>query len=475
METAFKREPSSFRDPSGYVFERSGVIYRSINKVYTPHYNKLMQSGLYEKLVSSGALTPHTETPPDGFAQDVPFFNPEKIIQPLEIPFISYPYEWCFEQYRDAALLTLEIQRAALEYGMTLKDASAYNVQFIKCRPVFIDTLSFETFIEGPWPAYAQFCRHFFAPLALMALADERLGKLMQNYIDGVPLDLAASLLRGKGGFGVWQHIHLHAQAAARFANGGPSVKNSENTAQKALDAPVKLKKETLSAIAFSLSRSIKALKPRKKTTEWGDYYSATNYNEKAAEQKAAIVDECLQKCASFKTVWDMGANDGRYSRLALKYGAAVTAFDIDFQAVRRNYERAREGGENLLPLLLDLTAPSPAIGFANVERKTITERRKPDVTLMLALIHHIVISNNIPLQMAAAYAASFSSFLIIEFVPKTDSQARRLLKTRPDVFTEYTQESFEKEFSFYFSMELKKQIENTERTMYLFRRKTTD
>ncbi|MDR2178338.1 MAG: class I SAM-dependent methyltransferase, partial [Treponema sp.] len=331
----------------------------------------------------------------------------------------------------------------------------------------FIDTLSFEIFAEGPWPAYGQFCRHFFAPLFLMARVDLRLGKLMQNYIDGVPLDLAATLLRGKGGFAAWQHIRLHAAAVRRFADAGNATKSGAKSGWE----PVKIKKETLAAIIESLIRSIETLKPREKITEWGDYYRGTNYSEDAAAQKAALVGEFLRDSAPFSMVWDMGANDGRYSRLALEHGAQVVAFDIDPTAVSRNYRAVHTSGEALLPLVLDLTAPSPGIGFANRERKTITGRKTPDVTLMLAVIHHLVISNNLPLDMIAAYLASFTRFLIIEFVPKGDSQVQRLLKTRADIFPDYTEECFETALRAHFTLLRKERIPNTERTLYLFRK----
>jgi hypothetical protein len=440
------------------VFERDGHIYRAVHPAYLPHYERLMASGLYTALTQAAYLVAHREleTAADG----------GKILQPEEIPFISYPYEWCFEQYRDAALLTLEIQRRALRYDMTLKDASAYNVQFRTGKPVFIDTLSFEIFAEGPWPAYGQFCRHFFAPLALMAWVDPRLGKMMQTYIDGIPLDLAAALLRGKGGFAAWQHIRLHAAAVSRFAGAGSGAKSGKEP------AITKIKKETLAAIIEGLIRAIEKLKPREKITEWGEYYRHTNYSEDAAAEKAALTAEFLQKSVPFGMMWDMGANDGRYSRLALQYGAQVIAFDIDPAAVSRNYRTVRESGESLLPLVLDLSAPSPAIGFANRERKTITRRKTPDVTLMLAVIHHLVISNNLPLDMIAAYLASFTRFLIIEFVPKRDSQVQRLLKTRIDIFADYTEGSFEDALGLHFELLYKRPIAATERTLYLFRKR---
>lgn len=464
--TASRRDPGSFRDSSGVVFERDGVAFRQINPVYLPRYRRLMESGLYRALTGAGLLIPHEEAgdceTPAGTGL---------ILRPAQIPFISYPYEWCFEQYRDAALTTLRAQALAMDYGMILKDASAYNMQFYRGRAVLIDTLSFEEYSGGTWPAYGQFCRHFFAPLALMAHLDVRLGRLMQDYIDGVPLDLADTFLRGKGGFAAWQHIRLHAASIRRFGGAGSETHGEVRK--------ITLTKETLAAITASLIRSVERLRPREKITEWGDYYAATNYSDEAAGEKTAIVDAFLERACggvnsgAITSVWDLGANDGRYSRLALKRGAQVVAFDIDPVAVSRNYLAVKKGGsamENMLPLLLDLTAPSPAIGFANQERKTITGRRRPDVTLMLAVIHHLVISNNVPFEMIAPWLASFTKFLIIEFVPKTDSQVRRLLKTRVDIFGDYTEACFERAFSECFELLEKRCIAHSERTLYLFR-----
>ncbi|MDR2481684.1 MAG: hypothetical protein LBD07_05275 [Spirochaetaceae bacterium] len=453
------REYSSFRDPSSVVFEQDGVVYRRIYPVYVPHYEHFMRSGLYHALLDDGLIASHEQIEERPLACG----GKEILLCPKQIPFISYPYEWCFEQYRDAALVTLNAQRKALQFGMTLKDASAYNVQFYNGRAVLIDTPSFETYSEGPWAAYGQFCRHFFAPLFLMAHLDVRAGKMMQSYIDGIPLDLADTLLRGKGGFSAWQHIRLHAGAVRRFGGAGTGTNHVKK---------ITLKKEVLAAIIDSLIRSIRKLKQKDVRTEWGDYYSDTNYNDTSAQQKEMLTGAFLDAAGPIKTAWDFGANDGRYSRLALERGAYSVAFDIDPVAVCRNYLTAKEKGESLLPLLLDLTAPSPAIGFANRERKTIAQRRKPDITLMLALIHHLAIANNLSFAMIAEWLASFTPYLIIEFVPKEDSQVRRLLKTRTDIFPDYTQTCFERAFGEYFEVMEKQRIEKSERIMYLFRAK---
>ena len=203
---------SSFRDPSGFVFWSKENIFRQVNQPYRQDYDFLMSSGLYDTLVEKELLISHQEV--DQFPRDQLSFY--KIIKPERIAFISYPYEWCFSQLKDASLLTLHIQKTALEFGMSLKDCSAYNVQFRYGKPVFIDTLSFERYKEGdPWKAYRQFCQHFLAPLALMSHIDLRLNQLSRVFVDGIPLDLTSNLLPFKTRFSLalFVHIHLHAKS----------------------------------------------------------------------------------------------------------------------------------------------------------------------------------------------------------------------------------------------------------------------
>jgi hypothetical protein len=363
-----------------------------------------------------------------------------RVLRPERVPFISYPYEWCFSAYRDAALATLEIQAEALKHGMALKDASAYNIQFVDGRPVFIDTLSFEPYVPGsPWVAYRQFCQHFLAPLALMARKDVRMNTLMKGFIDGVPLDMASSLL---GGASKWSprllmHIHAHARSQARHAEDGGS-----GAVRKA-----HVSKLALQGILDSLRGTIESLKWTPVGTEWTDYYTFTNYTDEAFEAKRGIVEKFLTDAAP-RSVWDLGANNGEFSRVASRRGIPTVAFDIDPGAVEKNYRQIRNDREaNLLPLVQDLTNPSPAIGWANAERDAFAARGPVDMVLALALIHHLAISNNVPLGQVAAFLASVCRNVVIEFVPKEDSQVRKLLASREDVFPDYTQSGFEAAF----------------------------
>lgn len=452
---------SSFRDPSGFLFYRDGKIFRQINHAYQADYEHLVDSGLYDSLVAKGLLIPHAEV---AGASDDCF----KIIEPELIRYISYPYEWSFSQLRDAAKLTLDVQVEALRFGMTLKDASAYNVQFHKGKPVFIDTLSFEIYRDGnAWIAYRQFCQHFVAPLALIVHCDQRLANLFLAFIDGIPLDLASRLLPLKSWFKyhLIAHIHLHAKSQMRFQDVGRAGQPRPAT-------PVS--RRQLDGLLASLSAMITSLKRKTGGTTWSDYYTDTNYDDSSMQHKEAVVADFLDQCKDDtveQSLADFGANTGRFSRLAASKGYFVIAYDIDEMAVDRNYLQViAEAEQSILPLVLNLMNPSPAIGWANTERSSFAQRQNARVGMALALIHHIVISNNVPLGAFAGYLATLCRFLIIEFVPKEDSQVQRLLATRKDIFADYTQAEFEKAFGKHYKILASVAIENSVRTVYLMR-----
>jgi len=455
-----EKVPGSFRDPNGFLFTRGDDLYRQVNVAYRENYDFLVKSGLYASLSSEGLLVNHEETDQAPIDQEKTY----KVIQPERVPFISFPYEWCFSQYRDAAFCTLQIMKLALEKDMVLKDSSAYNIQFHHGKPLLIDTLSFEKYQEGmPWVAYRQFCQHFLAPLALMAFTDIRLSQLMRIYIDGIPLDLTSSLLpvKTKLNLGVQAHIHLHAYAQKRYAG-----KDIKQVAQER-----KMSKMALTGLISSLEATVKGFNWKPEGTEWGDYYSGTNYTDEAFELKKKLLEE-LVSIAKPKLVWDLGANTGVFSRVTSDKGIPTISFDIDPAAVEINYLIARKANEtSILPLVLDLTDPSPAIGWANEERSSFEQRAQADLILALALVHHMAISNNVPLVTLAESFARLSPKLIIEFVPKEDSQVQRLLVSREDIFPEYNQEGFERAFKTCYHIQHALPIPGTQRTLYLMER----
>lgn len=454
---------ASFRDPSGFLFTQQGALYRQVNWLYREQYDRLVSCGLYEKLVQAGLLIPHWEVSLDPPEPSLAY----RVIRPEKLDFVSYPYEWSFGMLRDAALATLDIQKQALAHGMVLKDSSAYNIQFHHGQPTLIDTLSFEIYREGePWIAYRQFCQHFLAPLALMAHRDVRLGQLLRIYIDGVPLDLAAELLPFRTRFNIGLNLHLHLHAAAQKRYAGKVIAQTHS-------------RRHMSRVAFlglmdSLENTVRHLNWEPSGTEWADYYatSSGHYSVAAFEHKRQLVTQFIEAVAP-QSVWDLGANTGEFSRLASERGIPTVAFDIDPATVELNYRAMRQKREKcLLPLVLDLTNPSPAMGWHHRERQSLLERGPADLVLALALIHHLAIANNVPLLQLADFFAQVGKWLVIEFVPKDDSQTQRLLASRQDIFSNYTQAGFETAFGQYFAIHRISPLPETKRLLYLMERK---
>ena len=452
---------SSFRDPSGFLFVRKGILYRQVNKGYQGDYDFLISSGLYKKLVDKKLLIAHKEVNETAQIPSLAY----KVIQPEKVNYISYPFEWCFSQLKDAALEMLKIQKIALGFGMSLKDASAYNIQFHEGKATLIDTLSFEHYEEGkPWVAYKQFCQHFLGPLALMAKKDIRLGLLSRIFIDGLPLDLTSRLLPYKTrlNFGLATHIHLHSKAQKRYA-----VRN-ENISQQVN----KISKTSLIGLIENLENTIVKIEWLPGGTEWNDYYEATNYTDDAFIHKKKIVNGWLDKVKP-QSVWDLGANNGLFTRFASEKNIPSIAFDIDPGAVEQNYNVMKENQEqHILPLVLDLTNPSPAIGWHNRERGSLIDRGPTDMIFALALIHHLAISNNVPMMKLADFFSAIGHWLVIEFVPKSDSQVQKLIMNRKDIFDTYNTIFFEDKFEERFIIHDKVRIQDSERDLYLMERK---
>lgn len=452
----------SFRDPSGFIFALNGHLYRQVNEKYQQDYDLLMNSGLYDQLTKSKTLVSHKEVdltlaPHAEIAY--------KVIEPDLVDFISYPYEWCFNQLKDAAILTLSIARRALEFDISLKDASAYNIQFYHGRPIFIDTLSFEKYQEGlPWVAYKQFCQHFLAPLALMAHTDIRLGQLLKVYIDGIPLDLASELLPAatRLNFGLATHIHLHAKSQQRYAD--------KEISQD--DLKGHFNKSWLNGLFDNLLSTVRALRVKTIATEWTDYYQSNNYTQSSFEAKRSLVKSLIEK-VNPKKVWDLGGNTGEFSRVASEMGIPTVCFDIDPGAVQQNYDLVKKNKEKfMLPLIVDLTNPSPALGWHNAERDSMQSRGPVDLVMALALIHHLAISNNVPLSDVADYFAELGQYLILEFVPKSDSQVKKLLASRKDIFPDYSLKGFRNAFSSRFEIISEEKVPGSERTLFLLKKK---
>jgi len=462
--------PGSFRDPSGFLFHRDGVLYRQVNRSFQPKFDEFVESGLCQDLMSSGLLIPHQEMGPDLAATPDAY----KVLRPEAIPFVSYPYEWCPSQLRDAALATLSIQRRALEFGMTLRDASAYNIQFRDGKPVFIDTLSFERWTEGtPWNAYRQFCQHFLAPLALMKYRDARAGQLLRVYLDGLPLDLVVKLLPRRAYLHppLLLHVLMHARSQARYERANPAV--SAGAAEGPEGRGRRFSPRAFQGLLDSLESGIRHLRVGDSRSAWSGYYDeAQSYSAEALEHKKALVSGFLSHLGP-TTVWDLGANTGLFSRIAAASGALTISFDLDPTVVEANYRSVvKDGATRILPLVVDLTNPSPGIGWENRERLSLLERGPADLAMALAIVHHLAVGNNVPQDRLARFFGHACRWLIVEFVPKSDGQVQTLLASREDVFPGYHQQGFELALESVFDIVQREPIRGSQRVLYLMRRK---
>jgi len=456
-------DPASFRDPSGFVYRRDGILYRQVQPSAADDWEAFTSGGLYRALVADRLIVEHADAPLDAAALP----GAVGVIRPRAIETISYPYEWCFSQLKEAALLTLELQSRALDAGMRLKDASAYNIQLDAGRPILIDSLSFERAdATEPWPAYRQFCEHFLAPLALIAHRDARCGLMLRDFIDGIPLDFAARLLPGRTRFnlGLSAHLHLHARAQRRAAHDPAPPEGSTRPARKISETGQR-------ALLDSLRRTVAGLRWEPES-HWAGYAGATSYSEAGTASKGEIVREMLATIGG-ATAWDVGANTGAYSALAADAGYRVVAWDQDAASVEAHWRRVRgDGNPAILPLICDLANPSPAIGWGLEERASLFDRGQPDVILALALVHHLAIGNNVPLPGVAGLFARMAPRAIVEFVPKEDPMTRRLLAARRDIFEGYSIEGFREAFGGPYRIIRETPVTDSPRTLFLLERR---
>lgn len=450
--------PSSYRDPAGYVFRQDQLIYRLITAAGSNSYEGLMNSGLYNTLTQKKILLTHQEMPPD-------FDGPAgyKVILPEQLTFISYHWEWSFDQLKEAALLTLEAARTALDHGMMLKDATPFNIQWHNGKLILIDTLSFDTYKEGqPWIAYRQFCESFLSPLLLMHYRKQSLHQLQLAWPDGIPLAVTRALLpwRSRLSMLTWMHVHLHAKYAA---------KPGSSKEKKTIVSLSKTKQ-----LISSLDLLIRSLSLSDEGTTWGDYYREAATRNDYLLQKEKIIAEWSNSLHTVSQVVDFGANNGNFSLPFAQKGIQTIAADGDPVAINKLYKKiVTEKISHLIPLVLDFTNPSPAMGLGNDERPSFyTRTGNANLGLCLAFIHHLCIGKNIPLQRVADLMARSCQQLIIEFVPKEDEKVQALLLLKEDIYPDYTPEQFEQAFSGYFNIIDSKKIPGASRTLYLMYRK---
>jgi len=431
---ALSRSRGSFRDPSGHVFDGDDHVLRSVRPSASGLFDQVHRTGFLNRLVAEQLLLPYEFVDRGLLAVQEP--DAVHVLRHPRVDFISHPYEWSFPGLQAAALLHLDIHRRALDAGVSLSDASAYNVQFVGSRPVFIDHLSFRPYREGEfWTGHRQFCEQFLNPLLLTALTGVPFQGWYRGSMEGIPSGELAALLPRKTLFSRRLLLHVHLMGRLRG-------ERSRDTAVKVATAgfPLASFRKTLA----DLHSWIAQLKPKgSRFTEWSDYATKTSYSDAEGQAKRAFVGEFVA-AAKPRIVWDFGCNTGDYSVVALEAGAdLVIGFEFDQGALDLAYRRSAEGGLAFLPLHQDAANPSVDQGWDQGERAGLAGRRGADAVLALALVHHLAISRNVPLAAVVDWIVAQAPRGVIEFVPKPDPMVQRLLALREDVFEDYDEAQF--------------------------------
>lgn len=467
--TSAKVDTGSFRDRDGRIYRSEGRIFRGMSALAIKQFEKLQSTTFYQKYLDQGQLVASEFVA----SEEVPL--PEHIRQQwagfLEherIPVISYPYEWTFGMFRDAAMLQLDLVEAAIQEGMTLKDASPYNIQFFAGKPVFIDIPSFETLPVGtPWVGYRQFCEMFLFPLMLQAYKGIHIQPMMRAGIDGVNLQTAARMFSFRDRFrsGVLTHVWLQAKLDSRYGNTQKNVRTDLKSAG--------FNKELILANVRKLRKLLAKLDWQGEGSEWGSYDAFHNYSESDHELKESFIEDCV-KASQANVVWDIGCNTGQFSKIAARHAPLVLAMDLDHFAVERLYREIMEkdlGG--ILPLVQNIADPSPNWGWRNRERVDLQTRAQPDLLLCLALIHHVVISANVPMAEFVDSLSDLSDQLVIEYVSRSDDKVKALLRNKEDKYSDYSREGLENELSRHYEILKRQELESGNRYLYWCRKTT--
>jgi ribosomal protein L11 methylase PrmA len=433
--TFAERDPGSFRDPGGAVFRVGDRILRAVAPDAAKAYREASTTGLIHALVERGHLLPAAEVEPAALGSDS---AAALVLEHPRLPFVSYPYEWSFAAHRSAALLHLDLHLEAFERGFTLADATAYNVQFIGARPVFIDHLSLRPYRDGEiWSGHRQFCMQFLNPLLLRAYRGIAPNAWFRGALEGIePEDLSRLLpWRNKLSFTVFSHVVMQSVFQRRS-------RVLDETRTRKLRA-AKLPPASHRAMLISLRSAIARLRPLDRMTVWSRYATDNGYSGADSESKRKFVAEMITAVRP-RLVWDIGCNTGDYADLALKSGAGyVVGFDFDHGALDQAFTRAESEGLAFQALWLDAANPSPSQGWAQRERRGFAERAEADALLGLAFIHHLTIGRNVPLDQALAWLIGLAPIGIIEFPPRSDPMVQRLLALRADIFQDFTEANF--------------------------------
>jgi hypothetical protein len=460
-----RAEPASFRDPSASVFYDGGRVLRGLDARAADDWSALAASATFTNFSANGGLVGTRVADVEGLALSGELATHEYalVLEHDRIPFVSYPYEWTFAMLRDAALLHLELLASALDEGLTMKDGYSFNVQWNGSSPQFIDIGSFERGTGGPWVGYRQFCQTFLYPLMLEAHLGIPFQRTLLGNLEGIEPTEMRRIFGGRRRFkkGVFRHVYLHSVAESRVSQG--SEKTRADLGQAGFGT------ELQKAVVRKLSKLVRSLRSHRSDSAWAKYRETCSYSDEGRLAKEQFIRDVLG-ARTTKLAWDLGANDGAYSRLVAATGAYVVAVDADDVTVDAMYRSLRtDNVDNVLPLVMNLMDPSPARGWRNAERKAFTDRAAPDLVLALALVHHLALAGNVPLPEIVSWLRSLGGSLVVEFVEPHDPMARQLLgNKREGLFPEYRIDGFEKLLEAHFRIARREPLPGGSRTLYL-------
>ena len=458
-------EPGSFRDRDGRVFYLEGVVHRGLAEGAWADWRALSRTRFFERATAAGKIVGTTES--ELGEDDLRALEPGWVgaLRHERIPFVSYPYEWCFSALRDAALLQLELLETALLEDMTLKDCSSFNIQWHGSAPTFIDVASFQRRPEGePWIGYLQFCQLFLYPLMLSAYKGIDFRPWLRGALDGItPEDLSRlmswrDLLRP----GVLKHVTLQAKLRQQTRDARHSVRRQLRDAG--------FGRELILNNVRQLGKLVRSLEWRPPESGWVSYADDNSYAEEERREKEEFVERAAAR-RRWGLAWDLGCNTGRFSRIVAAHADYTVAVDSDPQVIDRLYRELRqEDQRGILVLVNDLADPSPDRGWRGGERQALAARRSPDLILGLALLHHMVIGANLPLAEVVEWFAGFDAELIVEFVSRQDPMVERLLLNKTDQFDDYDRPAFESYLARHFETVRRQELSGRTRTLYHLR-----
>ena len=459
--SGISQDPGSFRDPLSRVFIGDDRVVRAFTEEGAKDIKAVWGKKSIQGALQSGELIESNIVEPSAVGLSHPWTS--AMTHPM-LPFISYPYEWTFSMLKDAALLQLKLTRETLGDGIGLKDATPYNVQFIGSRPQFIDAGSFERRRKGdPWYGYKQFCEMYLYPLMMQGYLGVQYQPYLRGSVNGIsPITmrklLPASLRRPRKGR--LTHVVLHAAASTRFADSDTDVKKA--TAKAGMNAQV------LDATMRKLEKIVQKLSLGDKKSTWSNYSERGHYLESSLDEKQKFVRDAVA-VSPRKQVWDIGCNDGVFSRIASAHADYVVAMDADPLVVDRLYNTLKaEKNDKILPLYVDLTDSGGGVGWRGQERPGVFHRGHPDIVMALAVIHHMAITFNVPIASQLDMFRDLSPELIIEMPHADDPMVRKLLQNKRDgIHDDFNLENFERLLSDRFDIKSKMLLAGGTRTIF--------